>query len=139
MGRVRVMLDERSKTELAIGLRVWRGGRLPNLYCSPEADGEMLSGRRKGECCHRALEGQVMEREAPREVGQYCPAILIDGKEKVSPRSECDPTDVLAMREGERIRFVVDEIEDCDPVPDWRQETGAVRCEEEVALAIDSA
>jgi hypothetical protein len=62
--------------------------------------GRELEGRNSG------FEGEVVNGDAPLEVGQNSTAILVHGQEKVAPRRKIETVDVCTVRKGQGVRSV---------------------------------
>jgi hypothetical protein len=98
--------NEGGKFNLAIifGSRSRRG--LPDLQASSHANSEVTSRGRELERRNSGFEGEVVDGNAPLEVGQNAAAIFIDGQEKVTPRRKVETVDVCTVRERQGIRSV---------------------------------
>lgn len=76
-----VVLDKGCKLQLAVRMRVGGGGYVPYFEFATETDGEVSTGGGERECCGRSLEGEVVDGDAPGDIGQYDLAIFVDREE----------------------------------------------------------
>jgi len=79
---------------------------MPDLNLATESNGKVLA--RGGECERRDLrsEREVVDGYPAGDVGEDRMAIFVDGEEDVAAGCQTEPRDVLAMRKGQRVRFV---------------------------------
>lgn len=96
------MSHEGRKLEIALR-NVWSGRCVPYFNLPSYAYCEMPTRRRESNRGDLAAEGEVVENDATRDVGEDCAAIFIDREEEVSARVEGKACDVLAVRKRKRV------------------------------------
>lgn len=103
---VGVVAYERRKLEVALGIRVGCRRNVPDLDFPPQSDHKVPPRWREGESRHFRLEGEVVEHNAPRDVGQHGLAIFVDREQEIALRGQADPRDVLSVCKGEGVGLV---------------------------------
>lgn len=97
MSRKVTVQNEGSEFDFAIGFGTGSRGGLPKLKASAHGHCKVPTRRRKLESGHIALEGKVVNGNAPVEIGQDSSSILVDREQKISSRCEVEADDVLAV------------------------------------------
>jgi hypothetical protein len=74
---------------------------VPYFNVPAHSDSEVTTGRRERESRDGGLEGEVVEGNPSRDVGQYFLAVFVNGEEEVTPRGEAESRDILPVRKRE--------------------------------------
>jgi hypothetical protein len=97
MSRKVTVQNEGSEFDFAIGFSTGSRGGLPKLKASTHGHCKVPTRWRKFESRHIALEGKVVNRNAPVEIGQDSSAIFVDREQEISSRREVEADDILAV------------------------------------------
>jgi hypothetical protein len=76
---------------------------VPYFNLPPYADCEVPAGWGEGDGRDLFAEGEVVEDDASRDIGEDGAAVFVDGEEEVAARVQCEARDVLSVGERERI------------------------------------
>lgn len=165
MTGVCMVLDKRRKLQFAVRMRIGGGRHVPYFEFATETDGEVTARRGERECCGGRFEREVVDGDAPCDIGQYGLAIFVDCKKQVALRREPYSRNVLSVGKGKRVRLVaaaivncesqgvssgctqyaqerrgiLNKVEDCHSIAYRREKVGPIWAEDQIAPAINSS
>ena len=102
MSSVDSVSHERRKLEVAF-CHIWGRRSVPYFNLPSDANCEMPARGREGQGRHRLAEGEVVEHDAARHIGEDRAAIFVDGEEEVAAGIQCEAGDVLSVGEGQGV------------------------------------